>query len=448
MSSYTKGTTVTYKEIIKLSLPIIAASAIENLTAIINTAFLGRVGPIALGAIAIGGIFYLALVMIGFGFGIGTQIIVARRYGEKDFNEIGRTIYHAAIFLLSMAVFIFFIVQSYSGTFFNNILKSHEVIAEVKAFMSYRIFGIMFAFTNLLFRAFYIGIQRTRIIGISSFIIAMVNIFCDFSLIFGHFGFPEMGVAGAGLASVIAEIAGTIFFVSYTSKRHDVSEFWHTNNLKFSFSLLKRIFKIANPVMLQFSISFGGWFIFFLLVEKMGEMQLAVSNIIRTYYMIVLLPVWGYASTTNTLVSYKMGSKSFSEIIPLVKKIIGLSIITVVILVFITDIFSHYIIRIYTNNPVLIKACYPVLVVVSISSILVTVAIILFNIVSGSGKTKVCLIIEFVVICIYVAWTYLLVHIEKATIAQVWTAEILYGLVMGFISFLYLKFGNWRKSIV
>ncbi len=320
MKSYAPGTNITYKEIFQLSLPIIAASAIENLTTIVNTAFLGRVGPLALGAVAIGGIFYLALVMIGFGFGIGAQIIVARRYGENDIKEIGRTMLHAAMFLLSMAFVIFFIVRIYGGVFLGSILKSPDLIAAVKSFMSYRICGIVFAFTNILFRAFYIGIQRTRIIGFSSSIIASVNIFLDFSLIFGHFGFPKMGVAGAGLSSVIAEITGTIFLVSYTFIRKDINEFRRVHNSKFSFSLLKRIFKVASPVMLQFSVSFGGWFVFFLLVEKMGELQLAVSNIIRTYYMIVLLPLWGYASATNTLVSYKIGCSSINEIMPLLKK--------------------------------------------------------------------------------------------------------------------------------
>lgn len=425
-----------------------AGSAIENITAITNTAFLGRVGPVALGAVAIGGIFYLALVMIAFGFGIGTQIIIARRYGEKNLKDIGNTLHHAAIFMLPTAICILIIFLIFGNSFFHSFLKSKEVESGVRDFMFFRIWGILFAFINILFKAFYIGIQKTKIIGTSSFIIAVTNTFFDYSLIFGHFGLPCMGVAGAGLASVIAEITGTIFFVVYTSGRRDISEFRLTSFSGFEFDKLKRIFKVASPVMLQFSISFSGWFVFFALVEQMGEIQLAVSNIIRTFYMIVLLPIWGYASATNTLVSYKIGSYKVHEVGPIVRKILLLSLASVSILVLITDIFSHFFFNIYTNDQILIQACYPVLVVVSISSILVSTAVILFNVVSGAGKTMVTLITEFVVISIYVGWTFLLVHYGKASIAQVWTAEILYGLFMGTISVLYLKFGNWRKSVV
>jgi len=425
-----------------------AGSAIENITAITNTAFLGRVGPVALGAVAIGGIFYLALVMIAFGFGIGTQIIVARRYGEKKYKDIGNTLHHAAIFMLPVAISILIIYLIFGNSFFHSFLKSKDVENGVRDFMMFRIWGILFAFINILFKAFYTGVQKTRIIGTSSLIIAVTNIFFDFSLIFGHFGLPCMGVAGAGLASVIAEIAGTIFFIFYTSSRSDINEFRLTSFSRFEFSKLKRIFKVASPVMLQFSISFGGWFVFFALVEQMGEVQLAVSNIMRTFYMIVLLPIWGYASATNTLVSFKIGSSKTNEIGPMVRKTLWLSLASVSILVFLTDIFSQYFFKIYTNDQILLQACYPVLIVVSISSILVSTAFILFNVVSGAGKTVVTLITEFIVISIYVAWTFFLVHSGKASIAQVWTSEILYGLFMGSISGLYLKFGNWRKSVV
>jgi putative MATE family efflux protein len=442
------GTTVTYKEIFQLSLPIMAGSAIENLTAIINIAFLGRVGSVALGAVAIGGIFYLALVMLGFGFGIGTQIIVSRRYGEKNYSDIGATLHHAFAFLLPLAIVILILVHAFGAGFFQGFLKSNEVLTGVREFMYYRIWGILFAFTNILFRAFYIGIQKTFVIGLCSMIIAVFNIFLDFSLIFGNFGFPKMGVAGAGLSSVVAEIAGTIFLIVYTIYRRDINEFALTKFAKLSMDQLRRIFKVASPVMLQFSISFGGWFAFFLMVEKMGEIPLAASNIIRTFYMIVLLPIWGYAAATNTLVSYKMGSSAVEEIVPLMKKLIGLSLLTVTALVIITDLFSTSFFKIFTNNPVLIEACHPILVVVSISSVLVTFAVIIFNVVSGAGKTQVTLITEFIVISLYVAWTYFLVHFSKSSIAMVWSAEILYGVAMGILSGLYLKFGNWRKGVV
>jgi putative MATE family efflux protein len=439
---------ISYKEIFHISFPIIIGSAVENLMTIVNIAFLGRVGAVALGAVAIGGIFYLALTMIAFGFGIGTQIIIARRFGEKNYKEIGTTLQHAAAFLLPFALILLVFVNYFDSFLFKNFVDSHEVSLGVMSFMKYRIWGIVFAFTNILFRAFYTGIQKTRIISYCSMVIAGFNIFLDYSLIFGNFGFPQMGVAGAGLASVVAEVAGSVFFLIYTITRSDIKEFAITRIHKFSFGLLGRIYKVASPVMLQFFISFGGWFAFFMFVEKMGEIPLAASNIVRTFYMIVLLPVWGYSSATNTLVSYKIGCSAINEIMPFVKKMISLATITVLVLVFATNMFINPFLRIYTNDPLIIETCKPIILVVSISSILVTIAVVLLNAVSGTGKTRFSMMTEITVVIFYVLWTFVLVEFTRASISMVWTAEILYGVIMLIMSGLYLKFGNWRKSIV
>jgi putative MATE family efflux protein len=441
-------TNITYKEIIKLSLPIIAGSAIENMTFLINAIFLGHVGPEALGAIALGGLFYLALIMLGFGFGIGTQIVIARRYGERNFNEIGRTLHHSAIFLLLSGSAFIIIFHFLGNQLFLKIVDSNEVYVGVTGFLSYRIWGLLFAYTNILFRSFYTGIMRTKVVSIYSCILASINIFFDYALIFGNFGFPKMGVEGAGLASVIAEIGATIFFILFTISRKDIGEFRITRYYGFDRRLLGRLLKTAAPVMAQFSLSFGSWFLFFLMVEKMGKIPLAASQLLRSFYMVTMLPVWGFASATNTLVSYKMGCGQVSEIGKIVKKVLILAVLTSATLVIIIDLLSKHYFSIYTNNQELISNCIPVLLVVSISSILVTIGIVLYNVVSGSGKTNITLSIEAIVIIFYMLWTYIVVYHFHGSISMVWVAEILYGMIMALLAGLYLKFGNWRTSKV
>ena len=92
-------TSVKYSEIWKIAYPIILGSLAQNILNVTDTAFLGRVGEVALGASAIGGIFYLVIVMLSWGFGIGTQIIIGRRNGEGKFQDIGATLEHAFFFL-------------------------------------------------------------------------------------------------------------------------------------------------------------------------------------------------------------------------------------------------------------------------------------------------------------------------------------------------------------
>ncbi|MFO7827047.1 MAG: MATE family efflux transporter [Bacteroidales bacterium] len=441
-------TAVKYKEIWKIAYPIILGSIVQNIISVTDTAFLGRVGEVELGAAAIGGVFYLTLIMLGFGFSVGSQIIVARRFGENNNKQIGVIIEHSHYFLIVLAVILISSMQLALYPIFDAVLKSDDIKVASSEYFSYRIFGLFFAFINFGFRAFYIGIARTRVITWTTVFMALTNVFFDYALIFGNFGFPQLGIAGAAIASVIAEIAATIFFIFFTIKFVDLKFFGLFSFQKFDFKILKRIFNVAFPMMMQNFISFTGWFFFFLFVEKMGERPLAISNIIRSIYVVMLIPIWGFTSATNTLVSFLIGRNRKDEVIPLILKILKLCIVGVTGLVILNMIFPEMILSIYTNDPILINEALPTLYVVSIAAFFLTIGFVFFSGVSGTGMTKISFSIEMVAIIFYIVITYTLVNLSFTSIELVWTVEIFYGFIIALISFLYLKFGHWQNKII
>ena len=119
-------------------------------------------------------------------------------------------------FLLPLAVIMFSLMQYFSSGILDVIIESEDIYQSTEGYIRYRSYGLFFVFANVLFRAFYVGIANTRVITWSTALLAAVNIFLDYALIFGNFGFPEMGIEGAALASVIAEVSATLYLVSYT----------------------------------------------------------------------------------------------------------------------------------------------------------------------------------------------------------------------------------------
>jgi putative MATE family efflux protein len=441
-------TSIKYTEIWKIAYPIILGSVVQNVISVTDTAFLGRVGELELGAAAIGGVFYLALIMLGFGFSIGSQIIVARRFGENKQKEIGKIIEHSHYFLIVLAVLLIISMRNFMPMIFSKVLDSNEIRISTERYLNYRIFGLFFAYINFGFRAFYIGIAKTKVITWTTIFMALTNVFLDYVLIFGKLGFNEYGIEGAAIASVIAEIVACIFFIFYTWKFSDHKYYGLFTFERFQFSLLKRIFTVSLPMMMQNFISLTGWFFFFLFVEKMGEHPLAISNIIRSIYVVMLIPIWGFTSAANTLVSSAIGQKRQHEVIPLIIKILKLCLSGVVVLVLINVIIPEKVISIYTNNQLLIQDCLPTLYVVSISSLFLTIGFVFFSGVSGTGMTKISFLIEVIVIVVYVLGTYLLVNLPATSIELVWSIEIFYGILIGALSFAYLKLGNWQNKII
>ena len=204
--------------------------------------------------------------------------------------------------------------------------------------------------------------------------------------------------------------------------------------------------RIATPTMIQNFISLSAWFIFFLFVEKMGETPLAISNIIRSSYIIILVPIFGFASATNTLISYSLGNNKPEYVWIIIKKSLIMAMTGVGIFVIIGILFPQSIIGFYTNIESIIELTIPVFYMVMASAFTIAFGFILFQAVSGTGNTITALIIEIIVLSLYLLGVYLISESDSPSIVLVWSMEFCYGLGLGILSFIYLKSGRWKMK--
>ena len=215
---------------------------------------------------------------------------------------------------------------------------------------------------------------------------------------------------------------------------------------KFEGWLIKSILKLAFPTMIQKLLSIGTWFIFFIMVEHMGETPIAISGIIRSVYMLITIPAFALAATSNTLTSRLIGAGKSQEVIPTLFKTIRLGILMIFPILFICLLFPHQILSIYTEDINLATSSIPSLWVICIASIAMTFGMPLFEGISGTGNTTHALLLETFVLIIYSfsVWffaSYIGTHVE-----WVWSSEITYGTAIGIISYLYLKLIPWQKK--
>jgi putative MATE family efflux protein len=437
---------VSYKRIWEVAYPIILGSVAQNLINVTDTAFLGRVGEIELGASALGGMYYFVLIMLAMGFGTGAQIIIARRLGENKHDDIGATFNHAFYFMVPLALVSFLLMFFLSSSILRPVVESDAIFTSTIQYVDYRMYGIFFAFGQVLFRSFYIGIAYTKVITWSTIVMAGVNVVLDYALIFGHWGFPEMGIQGAALASVIAEFSALAFLLVYTINKKFKKQYKLFEPQKPDLKLFNRLLKLSSPIMLQNFLSLGVWFAFFLFVEKLGEQALAISNIIRSIYIVLMIPVWGFAAAANSLASYLIGMGKSDEIFKLLKRIILMCVSGVAAFVLLSLIVPEAIISVYTNDPSLLEGSVPVLFVVNFGALAIAVGFILFNGVLGTGKTHISFLIELVVLTVYLLFVYIAVNRFQANVTQVWISEIVYGLLLALLSWLYLKKGRWSSA--
>lgn len=437
-----------YKQIWLIAYPILISLLMEHLINITDTAFLGHVGEIELGASALAGVFYMAIYMLGFGFSIGVQILIARRNGEQKYSEIGNLFMQGACFLLALATVMFFLSDYFVTYVFRHLVASEQVYQAAASYLEWRRYGFFFSFLAILFRAFYIGTTETRTLTLNSIVMVLSNVVFNYILIFGKFGCPPLGIAGAAIGSSLAELVSLLFYVGYTWKKVDHAKYGLFRNFKFSLAEFKKTWDISSWTMLQSILFPSQWFLFFIAIEHLGERPLAIANVMRSINTCFFMAIFAFADTTSSLVSNLLGSgKGKVEVWETCKKTIRLTYLIGIPFLLLAALFPSALLQIYTNNEGLIQAALPTTYIMLLGYFLSAPGLVLFNAVSGTGNTNKSMCIMAITISTYIVYVVIMVMYLKVDVAIAWTSEYIYGGMLLLLSYLYLKTRNWEKRI-
>jgi len=436
---------ISYKYILKLSIPIMIGSAVQNVITLTDTVFMGRVGMVELGAIGLVGVFYLLITTLGYQFTKAGQIMIARRIGSGHEGEIGEIIQSMAFFAFLLSVLMFFIMKWGGEFFFSLFVRDRDILRACIDYLNYRSYGVFFSYLGVVVLSLYTGISRTTVIIYNALVMGLANVVLNYCLVFGNWGFPEMGIGGSALASTLSEILAFLVFVFYIFNDKKLAPYKIFEFKPIDVNLIKSQIKLSIPMILQTFASLGSWFLFFALIEQIGRNELAISNIMRTVYMLFMIPAWGFSSGINTIVSNLIGKRAYRDVIQAINKTALLCFSITMFLGFLLYLFPSIILRIGTNDEYLIEQSKRLIwVLVSILAFY-SVSIIYFNGMVGTGATKVALYIQVFCVFLYIAYVYYVVGIQKASLEWSWMAENVYMISSLIISVLYMRSHSWIK---
>ena len=436
----------TNKEIWRVTYPIFLGLLAQNVINVTDTAFLGRVGEVALGAAAMGGLLYICVYTIAFGFSVGSQILIARRNGEGNYRAVGLIMWQGTAFSFGMAVCLLILMYFSAAPLIRLLITSDSIYGATYEFFAWRIWGFLFAFVNVMFRGLYIGITRTKVLTMNAVVMALVNVVLDYALVFGELGLPEMGVRGAALASVIAEASSLLFFLLYTYYKVDLRKYGLNRFGQFDLSMVLRILRISCFTMVQYFLAMAIWFVFFMALERLGQRQLAVANIVRSVYVVLLIPVQALSTTANTLVSNLIGAGGSSGVVTLLHKISRMSFLIMVVCVGLCVAFPGSILSVYTNEEALLVESVSALYVVCGAMLIASLANVYFNGISGTGNTQAALVLEVFVQVFYALYIIVVGMVIQAPVDVCFTTEVIYYVLMLGSSLIYLKKAKWQNK--
>lgn len=414
----------------------------QNAIAMMDSLFLFYLGEDDFAAIGFVSAFYLIIVSIGYGFSRGGQIIMARQDGGQQLRRIGIT-FNTNLLMLFLLAILFFIVVRYLSPWFLKFLMSNENIYEKSVeFLHYRSYGVFTGFLGLGMISLYTGVSNTKFLVFATVILLGTNMFFNYGLIFGNFGMPALGIAGAAIASDISELAGLLSFginilVSKEFKKYHIpSKVWA------NFRISKDIMKISMPLVLQASAGVASWFVLFTLVENMGKRELAISNLARIFYLLLSIPLWGFSVAVNTMVSNAMGSRNFSNVLVIVKKTSILTFVITMIVAIPVLLYPEFFVKPFLNpdQMVVLYQSKGVLRVVLGILVFYILGTILFQALIGTGKVLLSLTIQLICVGFYVILLIVGVKVMGFGLEVTWAMEIIYWIAIYVINLVYFKY--------
>jgi multidrug resistance protein, MATE family len=435
-----------YRQILFMALPISLAMLVPQINFITNNIFLGMLGEQELASAGITGVYYLIFAVIGNGLNNGLQALIARRAGQNLPKEIGRLFFNGVWVALGIAALGIGVTYLFAPLVLRAFIHDPLIADQVIDFLLIRIWGLPFLYLYVMRNALLVGTNQTRFLVWGTLAEALVNIVLDYGMIFGHFGLPTIGFNGAAYASIIAEASGlfVIYAVIHFKGIHKSFAFFEQTTI--DFSVIKLILTMSAPLILQFAISIMSWEYFYILIEHHGPRALAISNTMRNIFGLFGIFCWAFASTTNTMVSNIIGQGRQEEVMPLIRKVVKMSLGISLFIFLVLNLVPEFFLSFYSQGDEFVAEAVPIVRIVSVALLMMSVGTIWLNAVTGTGNTRVNLMIELVTIVIYCLYVFLVLEHWNLSIGWGWGSEWVYWISMFTMAFFYMRSGKWKDK--
>jgi putative MATE family efflux protein len=436
---------MSYGAILRMTIPVMFGMMAEFIVNIINTSFLSRVDGKSMVASGNAGLVYVTIMMVSYGIAGAAQIIMARRDGEKDYKNLSQVMWNSFLLIGIIHVFLFVILQLFSGPLFGLTVASPEIAEKMTSFTQIRSLGIFFSVLELGFFAYYTGTGKTLPVMFATIVQGSTNLLFDYTLIFGHFGFPAMGLEGAAWSTVISDgCSGFTYLLFFLlgNKQKEIRKFYRN---KLDATQFIELLKLGWPLMGQGLVSVGSWVVFFFMIEHMGQEPIEISQTIRSFYYVALTSVLAFGTTSKTIVSKLMAEGKTAEVLPTLRRIILCSLACTFVVTHANFFYPHAAVKVINNNPAILDETVLTLRIVSLAMLMFAISNAFTNMVSGTGATRASFMIEFISILFYLIMAILVTVVFPQPIHLVWCIEYVYFTLMIVAAVYYIRKGKWKS---
>lgn len=382
------------RRILALALPIMAAMASQSLLNLVDAAMVGSLGDAALAAVGIGGYANFMAISLVLGLGAGVQALVARRKGEGA-SEVYAVPLNAGLLLglgISIPILLFFLLFAGDLVHFLNTDQAVRDLAE--PYLLARICGVFAVAMNFSYRGYWNGINRSGVYLRTLVTVHIVNVILSYGLIYGAFGLPELGSTGAGIGTTVALYAGSLLYLLQTWREGRVHGFMRERPTR---ATLASIVRISAPNSLQQLLFSAGLTVLFWIIGRIGTAEVAVSHVLITLVLFLILPAIGLGLSATSLVGQALGRRDAEDAYRWGWDVTRIAILLLGLMAMPMWLMPDLILGIFLHDPALIELGRLPLMITGVAICLDGVAIVFTQALLGAGAARSVMLVTLCV---------------------------------------------------
>jgi len=337
--------------ILTLALPIIGGMLSQSLLNLVDTAMVGTLGDAALAGVGVGGYANFMAIALILGLSAGVQATVARRHGEQRLSEkaipLNGGLLLALLITLPLTLFCTLISHHIVGL----ISDDSAVLAIADPYFEYRVYAMLAVGLNVCFRGYWNGINRPIVYLRVLILMHLFNVLVSYGLIFGAFGLPQLGAAGAGLGTTIALFLGSVCYALLTYRQARTRGFLCAIPSRDTlFSMLR----LSIPTSLQQLMFAASVTTLLWIIARIGTQELAVAHVLIHLALLLILPAVGLGMAATTLVSHALGQNRPDKATRLGWDVMQVTIIVLLLLSVPLMLFADQTLTLFLHDPALV----------------------------------------------------------------------------------------------